>query len=102
MDFTIFAVLIIGILVGSVAALIVLSRTGSRPDVSREDLKDAFSSVSAEALKDFHTLASESVKSQLEKGAATLEEKKKLIDSNLETVSKTLQELQPHLHFQIP
>ncbi|MBH31306.1 MAG: recombinase RmuC [Candidatus Marinimicrobia bacterium] len=93
MDFTIFAVLIIGIVVGSVAAVIVLSRTGGHPDVSREDLKDAFSSVSAEALKDFHTLAAESVKSQLEKGAATLEEKKKLIDSNLETVSKTLQEL---------
>ena len=94
MDFTVFSVLIIGILVGSVAAVIVLSRIGSRPDVSREDLKDAFSSVSSEALKDFHTLASESVKSQLEKGAATLEEKKKLIDSNLERVSKTLQELQ--------
>ena len=93
MDFTIFAVLIVGIVLGGIAAAIVISRTGGHQEVSRDELKDAFSSISAEALKDFHTLASETVKNQLEKGAATLEEKKKLIDTNLETVSKTLQEL---------
>ena len=93
MDFTVLITLILGALVGGLVVFLVLSQMKSGGQTSSEEMKNAFSSLSFEALEKFNALASETLKNQLEKGEATLEEKKKLIDSNLETVSKTLEEL---------
>lgn len=93
MDSTLIGVLILGIALGGVIVFFVSGRLSQRRVPSDQQMKDAFASLSMDALKEFTALATETLKGQLEKGEATLEEKKKLIDSNLETVSKTLQEL---------
>ncbi|HIO55980.1 MAG TPA: DNA recombination protein RmuC, partial [Candidatus Marinimicrobia bacterium] len=93
MDFTLLVGLILGLLAGGVVVLLVTSQMNKGGQTSAEEMKNAFSSLSLEALEKFNVLASETVKNQLEKSEATLEGKKKLIDSNLETVSKTLEEL---------
>ena len=56
-------------------------------------LKNSFSKDSDKAYKKFQDFASEKLNDKIEKADYRLEEKKKLIDSNLEKVSKSLNEL---------
>ena len=74
MDFTVLITLILGALVGGVVVFLVLSQMKSGGQTSSEEMKNAFSSLSFEALEKFSALASETIKNQLEKGEATLEE----------------------------
>ena len=56
-------------------------------------LKNSFSKDSDKAFKKFQDFASEKLNDKIEKADYRLEEKKKLIDTNLEQVSKSLNEL---------
>lgn len=97
MDLTGIIVLIIGIILGGVAVFLISSRLGRDRRPPAEEMKDAFTALSMEALskstEEFLKLASETLKGQLAKGESTLDEKKKLIDSNLEELKKQLEGL---------
>ncbi|MDP6835585.1 MAG: DNA recombination protein RmuC [Candidatus Marinimicrobia bacterium] len=97
MDLTGITVLIIGIILGGVAVYALISQFSKDRSPPAEEMKDAFTALSMEALSkstdEFLKLASETLKGQLEKGESTLEEKKKLIDTNLEELKTQLEGL---------
>ena len=80
MDLTGITVLIIGIILGGVAVYALISQFSKDRSPPAEEMKDAFTALSMEALSkstdEFLKLASETLKGQLEKGESTLEEKR--------------------------
>jgi len=97
MDFASIILLVIGIALGGALVYIIIRRQSRDSSVSTESMKDAFAALSAEALQQstdqFLKLANETLKGQMEKGAGTLEEKKKLIDSTLKEMKTQLKGL---------
>ena len=97
MDFSILLTLAAGILAGGAVVIFLLRIQSRTQERSMEEMKNAFSALSSESLKQsgdqFLQLASEVFKSQLEKGEGSLEEKKKLIDANLKNMVDILDNL---------
>lgn len=84
----------IGIALGGGIVYLILHRQSQDVSVTKESIKDTFATLSAEVLQQstdqFLKLAHETLKGQLEKGAGTLEEKKKLIDASLKELKTQL------------
>jgi len=97
MDFTSIILLVIGIALGGAAVYYIVNRQKEDSSTNTESMKDAFAALSAEALRQstdqFLKLANETLKGQMEKGAGTLEEKKKLIDATLKEMKTQLKGL---------
>lgn len=94
MDFATLILLMIGIALGGGIVYLILHRQSQDVSVTKESIKDTFATLSAEVLQQstdqFLKLAHETLKGQLEKGAGTLEEKKKLIDASLKELKTQL------------
>ncbi|MCA9249708.1 MAG: DNA recombination protein RmuC [Phycisphaerae bacterium] len=78
------------------------TRRAEELDRTLAQLKDAFGALSRDALavnsEEFLKLAKTRLENQTDAGASHLEEKKKLIDARLETVTKKVAELNQALH----
>lgn len=78
------------------------TRRSEELDRTLTQLKDAFGALSRDALavnsEEFLKLAKTRLENQTDAGASHLEEKKKLIDARLETVTKKVAELNQALH----
>ncbi len=78
------------------------SRRSDELDRTLSQLKDAFGALSRDALavnsEEFLKLAKTRLENQTDAGASHLEEKKKLIDARLETVTRKVSELNQALH----
>lgn len=89
--------LLAGLILGAIFAYFLISRQDRHLEMKKTEMKDAFASLSVEALSkstdQFLKLAGETLKGQLEKGEANLEEKKKLIDANLGRMAAVLEDL---------
>ena len=97
MEMTSITFLLVGVIIGAVIFYALLYNRDKRVEIDRSDIKDAFASLSLEALetstRQFLRLASETLKGHVKKGEANLEEKKKLIDANLGNMATVLEDL---------
>ena len=82
MDITYFLVFVLGFILGSIIVYLISFQ-----------LRNSFSNDSDKAFRKFQDFASEKLNDKIEKADYQFEEKKKLIDNNLEKVSKSLNEL---------
>lgn len=97
MDILSIVFLLTGLVLGAVAVYWMLRQKETHLEAAKGEMKGAFADLSAQTLRQsidqLLRLADEKLKGQMEKGEATLEEKRKLIDSNLEKMVKVLEEL---------
>ncbi|MFQ6674264.1 MAG: DNA recombination protein RmuC, partial [Fidelibacterota bacterium] len=97
MEFSLIVVLLLGLVLGAGIVFLVVNRREANLDSARREMKNAFTSLSVETLEkatdQFLKLANETLKGQVEKGEATLEEKKKLIDSSIRNMVQVLEDL---------
>ena len=82
MDISYFLVFVLGFILGSIIVYLISFQ-----------LRNSFSNDSDKAFRKFQDFASEKLNDKIEKADYRFEEKKKLIDNNLEKVSKSLNEL---------
>lgn len=96
-DLSSIIVLLVGLLLGAAIIYAVLRQREATLETAKGEMKEAFASLSAETLikttDQFLKLANETLRGQMEKGEATLEEKRKLIDANLEKMVAVLEDL---------
>ena len=90
-------ILLVGIVLGAVIVYLALTQRDKKLETGKSGMKDTFAALSMEALAkssdQFLKLANETLKGQMEKGNANLEEKKKLIDANLEHMAVVVEDL---------
>ncbi|MFQ6616105.1 MAG: DNA recombination protein RmuC [Fidelibacterota bacterium] len=97
MDISSILVLLIGLILGGAAIYLILHQREANLEAAKGEMREAFTSLSTEALikttDQFLKLANETLRGQIEKGEATLEEKRKLIDANLGKMAAVLEDL---------
>lgn len=90
-------ILLVGIVLGAVIVYLALTQRDKKLETGKSGMKDTFAALSMEALAkssdQFLKLANETLKGQMEKGNANLEEKKKLINANLEHMAVVVEDL---------
>jgi len=97
MEITSITLLFVGVILGALIVYLVLSKGEKKAEIDKSVIRDAFASLSVEALEkstnQFLKLANETLKVHVEKGDANLKEKKKLIDANLGNMATVLEDL---------
>ena len=108
MDTVIFIAFVLGTIIGAGVMYFIYSHRLNNIDSAMTKMKEAFSSLSMEALQNnneqFLALANEKLKNQTDKGEVKLEEKKKLIDERLREMVVVMEDLKTKstaLHTQI-
>lgn len=97
MDVSPIVLLLVGLVLGAAAIYVVFRYREMNLESAKGEMKNAFASLSAETLlqttDQFLKLANETLKGQMEKGEASLEGKRKLIDANLEKMVAVIEDL---------
>ncbi|MEE9167686.1 MAG: DNA recombination protein RmuC [Candidatus Neomarinimicrobiota bacterium] len=97
MELSFIIIFLAGFLLGALMIYVVMVQRDKRLELTKGEMKDAFASLSLDALSrntdQFLKVAKEALKGQVEKGEINLEEKKKLIDANLEKMASVLEDL---------
>ncbi len=98
MTATTFIFFIAGLIIGGILVWLITSAQARNTGSVNQQLKDVFKALSLDALsknsEEFLKLAEKTLESKTVEGKKELDSKKQLIDQNVETISKTLFEVQ--------